>query len=178
MAKYTAKQIAQWFINRNAYLAHKDRGEYITDLKLQKLLYYAQGVYLGLHGKRLFEDKIYAWDYGPVVKSVFNIYSCYKRDPIKEMLEVDVDDETALFLERIQQAYGKFAASTLVDKTHREKPYKETRLKDEITPNIMRNFFKTRVAEFRKEINEQEKEILISFNLLNKNLNAYKRLAE
>ena len=60
MAKMEARNIANAFIER----AGQDQGErgVITPLKLQKVLYYAQGWYLAFNnGNPLFDDKAYAW---------------------------------------------------------------------------------------------------------------------
>ena len=48
--------------------------EGITNLKLQKILYFAQCAYLALYDKPLFEDEVLAWEYGPVISSVYNKY--------------------------------------------------------------------------------------------------------
>lgn len=44
----------------------------ITNQKLQKLLYYAQGLSLAIYGKPIFNENILAWSYGPVVRSVYD----------------------------------------------------------------------------------------------------------
>jgi uncharacterized phage-associated protein len=49
-------------------LSQPDIGDVISNLKLQKLLYYAQGFYLAIYGKALFEEDIVAWEHGPVVR--------------------------------------------------------------------------------------------------------------
>lgn len=178
MARYSAKQIAQWFINRNAYLADLDKGDYITSLKLQKLLYYAQGLHLAIYDTPLFNDEIYAWDYGPVVKSVYYSYQNYQREPIKIVEEVDIDDNTAMFLDKVQQYYGKYSAYKLVEKTHREKPFKSTQKNDVILHSKIRDYFKSQISVFNKELSEEKKEELYMINILNRNLTAYKRLAK
>ena len=45
-------------------------GELMTNMKLQKMLYYQQGFHLAYFDTPLFDDEIEAWMYGPVVKSV------------------------------------------------------------------------------------------------------------
>lgn len=47
----SANKVADYFISRS-----REYGDYLTNLKLQKLLYYSQGWYLGLTGKPLFPD--------------------------------------------------------------------------------------------------------------------------
>lgn len=59
-AKYTAEDIAKWFIAHNKYIMDYGDGEYLTPGKLQKLLYYAQGVYLAMKNEPLFNDDILA----------------------------------------------------------------------------------------------------------------------
>ena len=66
---YTAQEIAKWFLYKN-YAEQKEKVasndnyevyEGITHLKLQKLLYNAQGVYLATKGKKLFIDDCFDW---------------------------------------------------------------------------------------------------------------------
>ena len=74
MANHTARQITEWFL---AWGEHNDAP--LSNLKLQKLLYYAQGHYLGDHAKPLFEDEIEAWVHGPVVRSIYHFLSAQSR---------------------------------------------------------------------------------------------------
>lgn len=66
-SKYSALDIAEWFLYYNRSIMEEYDAEYISNLKLQKLLYYAQGCYLALRDKSLFCDNILAWKHGPVV---------------------------------------------------------------------------------------------------------------
>ena len=54
----------------------------ITPMKLIKLCYIAQGVYLVARNERLFNDELEAWKYGPVVPS---LYHEFKRFGDKEV---------------------------------------------------------------------------------------------
>ena len=85
---YSAKEIAKWFLVKDNVEAKENEFEEepyerITNLKLQKLLYYAQGLYLAIYNEPLFSENIEAWPHGPVVRDVYNIYSFFKGDPIK-----------------------------------------------------------------------------------------------
>ena len=56
-----------------AYILAKqddDSGDLISNLKLQKLAYYAQGFCLAMHGRPLFPEAIKAWKHGPVVSEL------------------------------------------------------------------------------------------------------------
>ena len=57
--------------------------EYITHLKIQKLLYFVQALCLLVFGKGAFPEKIIAWPYGPVVKEV---YKTFKNNHKKEII--------------------------------------------------------------------------------------------
>jgi uncharacterized phage-associated protein len=64
--------VANWFIDKNKI----DQLELIH-LKIQKLLYLAQGFYLANRDKLLFEDPIEAWEYGPVIRSIYDYLNFY-----------------------------------------------------------------------------------------------------
>ena len=61
MAEVSARQVAQFMIS----FSH-EHGDPISNLKLQKLLYYAQAWFLALQDKPLFDERIEAWAHGPV----------------------------------------------------------------------------------------------------------------
>ena len=69
---YSAKQVAQYIINKCSI---EERP--ISNLKLQKLLYFVWIEYRKNTGKKLFDDKIYAWQFGPVVPEVYYDYCAY-----------------------------------------------------------------------------------------------------
>ena len=67
---YKANDIAKYFI----VLAEKEYEDPLTNMKIQKMLYYAQGFHLALFNIPLFEDKIEAWRLGPVIPDVYQKY--------------------------------------------------------------------------------------------------------
>lgn len=60
----TANDIAKYFL---ALSNNEESGELISNLKLQKLLHYAQGFYLALYDQPLFHEPIEAWAHGAVI---------------------------------------------------------------------------------------------------------------
>ena len=50
--------------------------------KLQKLLYYTQGFHLAIYGVPLFEEKLIAWEHGPVVKEVYDKFKEFGSNAI------------------------------------------------------------------------------------------------
>ena len=122
-------------------------GENLTNLKLQKLLYYEQGYHLAAFDTPLFNEKVEAWMYGPVVPDAYDYYQQYGANPLP--VEDDVitltDAEEDLFA-LVYDAYRDFSAIGLLNKTHNELPWasmKQYGRGEEITLNSMKAFFKT-----------------------------------
>lgn len=128
------------------------KGDTISNLKLQKLLYYVQGFNLAAYERPLFEQKIYAWQYGPVVREVYNTYkNCGSQGIPLEGIEVDLNKivkskgERELFKE-VVDIYGQLSAVKLMDLTHTEPPWVTTPINDVIEHNKLKVFFKTRLV--------------------------------
>jgi uncharacterized phage-associated protein len=121
---YAAGTIAKWFI---AWA--EAEGEEISNLKLQKLLYYAQGHHFGQQHKPLFPDPIQAWSHGPVVPDVYHAYKgagsasiiLPDEDPFTWD---DIDPETSEFLSTVWNTYGGYSAGRLRNMTHEEPPWR------------------------------------------------------
>jgi uncharacterized phage-associated protein len=95
----------------------------ITNLKLNKLLYFAQGTHLARTGKPLFAEEIEAWQLGPVVPAVYSRYKPCGRNPISaEGISDEVEDkfseEEEETLIDVMLFYNKFSAGYLVNLTH------------------------------------------------------------
>lgn len=124
-------------------------GELMSNLKLQKMLYYEQGYHLAKFGTPLFQEEIEAWMYGPVVPSVYEYYSKFGANGISpEKEEIGLNDalEEKLF-DEVFIAYSPYSAIGLMYKTHEEKPWKTTPVKvgSVISKDKLAKFFKTRI---------------------------------
>src|SRR5271165_1232342 len=73
----TALEVADVFLK----LSQPEAGDTISNLKLQKLLYYVQGYHLAFYGSELFPDPIVAWQYGPVVEGVYHNFKRFGYGP-------------------------------------------------------------------------------------------------
>ncbi len=142
---YPALTVAKWFV---AWAAADETGEgELSNLKLQRLLYYAQGRYLAKHGEPLFADLIQAWDCGPAVPSVYHEFSGHQLElaPDDPFDWDAIDEDTARFLMDIWDTYGSFAAWKLRNMTHGESPWMDAHQNGEggtgITPSAMQRFF-------------------------------------
>jgi uncharacterized phage-associated protein len=106
-----------------------DEGERegITNLKLQKILYFIEAYSLVVKGQSMFSDSIQAWEYGPVIPTAYHSFKQNKSDPIfpEEGYVVLLDEERRKVIEDVWNTFNKFSASRLVEITHRHTPWKE-----------------------------------------------------
>jgi len=119
-------------IDVTKYFLYKvnQEGDLITNLKMQKLLYYAQAWYLVNFSKPLFDDQILAWNLGPVVKSVYDEYKEFRHTPIiseedfgENIKQFDKDD--LRFLDDFYDQFSSYSAHDLVNISHNEAPWKK-----------------------------------------------------
>lgn len=139
----------------NKIIANTDaeQGETISNLKLQKLLYYLQGFFIAAYDRKLFEEPIEAWQYGPVVRSAYFHFKDFGPKSIslkgdEEIIELE-EVEAELFKE-VMAEYGQFSAIKLMDMTHEELPWKKTFSENpqgEISYELLREYFKTQIVE-------------------------------
>lgn len=138
------QDVAKFFIGLANDQANNNQGDLITNLRLQKLLYFAQGWYLARYGKPLFEDEIEAWSYGPVVPSVYNTYKQYGRDGITGNLpdtDVFTKEEFSLLLD-VAREYDRFGTSSLVSMTHASgSPWSLTNAREKISRDLIHSYF-------------------------------------
>ena len=136
------KKYNEKYIKLNEEYKIETNCEYITPLKLQKLLYYIQGLALHVYGKVAFENKICAWAYGPVVEEIYHKYKIKGKEPISTPDKVEkVSEGLEKIIEIVIKSYGKYDAGSLIDLTHQERPWKETEKNCEIKHELMREYF-------------------------------------
>lgn len=145
---YRAEDIAEWFLNKNRIQMNFEDSEYITNLKLQKLLYYAQGYFLAKKDTPLFEEDFLAWEHGPVIRKIYDKYKVNGANGIKydSDFKIDIDKETERILEEVYNEYGQYTAWKLRNMTHEEKPWKTTPRNEIISKEKIKDYFKTKVA--------------------------------
>ncbi len=142
----SAKNVSDFFLS----LCEPNAGDTISNLKMQKLLYYAQGFHLALFNEPLFPEKVMAWQYGPVVEEVYQDYREFSEGaiPVPRRMNTKVfDEDTKDFLKEIYQVYGQFSALRLMQLTHSESPWNTTTIGEEITIEKMHSYFKTLIKD-------------------------------
>lgn len=119
----------------------------ISNLKLQKLLYFIQAYFLITKKAPCFKEDIEAWDFGPVVPSAYYKYRLFGGSNIPSIttytiIEKNSDDISqskiksakydkaciascdAKLIEDVINKFSNYSASDLVEITHRQNPWK------------------------------------------------------
>lgn len=171
MAKnsFTAIDIANWFLWKNEVERienENDSNDYevyekLTHLKLQKLIYFAQGMYLAFTHKSLFKDKIEAWEHGPVVRKVYDQFKAYKKVDIDKKLSdvelnkvkaIEKNEEMSEILNLVYDSYGGYTAWQLRELSHVDGgPWQATvttkGMNSEIVHSLMISYFSQYIVE-------------------------------
>lgn len=107
----------------------RERGEILTNLKLQKLLYYAQAWHLVyFKGRPIFDEDFQAWVHGPVLPSQYHRFKKYAWQPIlEEIKKPDLSAELVKYLGDIIDNFGIETATALELMTHSERPWLDAR---------------------------------------------------
>jgi uncharacterized phage-associated protein len=124
-----ASAVANYLISKSREAQQVPECSRMSPLKLQKILFFAQGWHLGIYGTPLFDEPIYAWRLGPVVEDVYATFRHF-GDVNIAMTEWNAgtgsqvkkaDDRS--FLDRIFAEYATEDAFALVERTHNADPW-------------------------------------------------------
>ena len=145
------------------YIIHKvcTSGESLSNLKLQKLLYYVQAWNIVFEGKPLFAGKFQAWVHDPVSRDIYNrfaktktLYSDINENDVRNVDHSSSIDESAKsHIDRVLSVYAKFSGAQLEELTHQEQPWLEARkgyepfqrCEVELDENLMGDYYKQRL---------------------------------
>ncbi|MBY0213847.1 MULTISPECIES: Panacea domain-containing protein [Priestia] len=140
-----AKDVAKYFLS----VSEPSTPWAITPLKLQKLVYYAQGWYMAIEKKPLFDDDLKAWDHGPVVPELYQDYKKYGYLTIpvesfynnkKNGKEIFTEKQLEI-LESVWESYGEYDGKFLEEMTHQEDPWLYTNKNQTIEKNVIKKYF-------------------------------------
>ena len=153
MTKTNYGDVADYFI---AFA--NETGDQLTNLKLQKLVYYAQAWYLANKGEPLFNEEFEAWVHGPVLPQLYRQYKSNGFKPIQRELSLTevsnrFDPDTLQLLEAVAQVYMQYGAYQMELMTHQEEPWVSARKgiepdvnsKNIIDKEVMRKFYAQRL---------------------------------
>lgn len=98
-------------------------GNPLTPMQIIKLTYLCQAWMLGIFGKPMFEQKVEAWEYGPVIADVYHGVKHFVNQPVDETMRArpaKFSDPQAHILNEVYQVYGKRSGGALSWRTHQE----------------------------------------------------------
>ena len=147
----TVHSVADYIITRI-----KCEGQsFLSNLKLQKLLYYTQAWHLGIHKQSLFDGEFQAWIHGPVNRELYDRFAgdkdLYSEIELKDRIETNpsLTQSEKQFVDFILENYAKFSATQLERMTHNELPWKQARVgfgeyercEKKISQDLMKSFY-------------------------------------
>jgi len=109
----------------------KKNGRSLTPMQLIKLVYLSHGWMLGLCDRPLLREKVEAWRYGPVIRSLYSAVKSYRDGciPVTNLNEKayftvmndeKFDSEELAVIEQVYRLYGEFSGIQLSNLTHQE----------------------------------------------------------
>ena len=142
--------VADYFIR----LAN-ETGSFVSNLKLQKLVYYAQAWHMAIYDEPLFKEDFQAWIHGPVIPSLYHEYKHFRWQPIVKDANPILPENISNFLDEVVEEYFSCDAYELEQMTHAEDPWKQAReslMLDEPSDEIIkkewiREYYKARVEQ-------------------------------
>jgi len=152
MEKVQPIDVANFFLSA----IDEDAGDLISNLKMQKLVYYAQGIHLAMFDKELFGEEINAWEHGPVIPSLYHEFKSFGRGAIEPNFEnfniYIFSKEQKEMLKEVYNTFGQFSAWMLRNMTHEEKPWLETTKNGTVTGSVidkklLKEYFKTQIED-------------------------------
>lgn len=158
---WNANQVANWFLVKHSSVMQLDEAvdENLTQMKLHKLMYYAQGVKLAVFSERLFDEELLAWTHGPVVRSIFSRFQGSRELENNLVTEEELNDyrtitaniEDNMVLEAVYDKFGGFSAGELRNMTHNETPWLESwekgNGKSSISDESIKQYFRDNIVE-------------------------------
>lgn len=140
---YRALSVARYIIER----CHSQNRS-ISNLKLQKILYFVQAEFLVSRGQPCFVEQIEAWDFGPVVPEVYQQYKIFGSSNIPVFGRLDnpvvIRNDDQELINEIVDECARYSASALVDITHHQSPWLDAYVpgyNNVISQNSIRDYF-------------------------------------
>jgi uncharacterized phage-associated protein len=130
----------------------------VTPMQLIKLAYIAHGLMLGKHGAPLLDECVEAWEYGPVVPSVYRAVKRYKSSPVGSVdgadREFTFSADEAMVMKLTAKTYGNAAGTRLSAATHKPgTPWTQTWSKwgrnADISNDLIEDFYRRLLGQGR-----------------------------
>ncbi|MDB2099997.1 Panacea domain-containing protein [Clostridium paraputrificum] len=134
---YKVKDIAAYIVNRSI-----EKEKYVSNLKLQKLLYYVQAYFAVNNNTPCFNEDFEHWRHGPVIPEVYSEYKVYFNDDITDYKEHEqIKQKDKMAIAKVVDSYSDYNAWDMVRKTHSELPWVNTDKNDIIEWKEISDYF-------------------------------------
>lgn len=112
----------------------------ITNLAVQKLLYFCQVISYAVYERPMFVDTCQAWRYGPVYTPIYYrlnkyTYDCINSDEFSEFDKVNLDDKDKEIVDAVINSFGTLSGNSLKEISHITMPWIKARNKLAETEN-------------------------------------------
>lgn len=98
-------------------------GNTLTPLQLLKLVYIAHGWSFPIRNAGLIGEKVEAWQYGPVIPSLYHALKDFRADPVTRSVPgaklIALSPDEANLVDKVYDVYGKYSGGQLSAMTHR-----------------------------------------------------------
>lgn len=126
------------------------QGVEVTNLKIQKILYFAHAISIVQYKVPLVDSEFEAWQYGPVCREVYHELKKFEGRPIVDLIRVyhpatgrelqieeEISTEQMAHIDRAVLFFGRFSASELVEISHASGgPWDYTVRASDTLPNV------------------------------------------
>lgn len=147
--------VANYFIEKS----HSDKNHSpLTPLKLQKMIYFANGIFLANKGKPMIASRIVAWRFGPVIEEVYHQFKGFGNDAVNQFASF-FDEKYSIYdknsfderemkeivniLDDVWDVCKDITASQLSNWSHEKgSPWDKTEINEPISDNVMAEYFK------------------------------------
>lgn len=140
-------QLADYLISES-----RERGELLTLLKLQKLMFYADAWHLALYDQEITSERFQAWVHGPVVLSQYHRFKDLRWRAISEDIsKPELGEALKSHLDEIIDVFGSETVVALEIMTHKERPWLDARgnlppdepCNEYISKDVTRDYYRT-----------------------------------
>lgn len=144
--RYNPLVVSNYFVDKSI-----QTGVEMTPMKLLKLVYLSHGWYLGYNQRPLISEAVLAWQYGPVIQSVYHRFKKYGGNQITQLSDLNGDgmvnqleyipnEPTILkFLDLIWNTYKNYNGLQLSTITHETGSPWDTVVKNQGVGHVISN---------------------------------------
>lgn len=145
---YKAVDVSRFIISHEHSI-----GKEISNLRLQKILYFVQAKFLTKNKKVCFSDEMQAWTFGPVVPNVYYLYRIFAAFDIRDSSPFSfIPEKDKNLIKSVLDMCRPYPTYQLVDITHSQDPWKNAIASGEgtiITPDSIRTYFEEQINKNR-----------------------------